>query len=393
MISKIHVKARLWFCLDIILLLLSSCQPEEADINLPRRNIIVYMIADNNLDYFALKDMNEMESGMDDYDGNMIVYIDRAAGAVPSYPVIYKIENDISDKIVSPVQKTYPEQNSADPFILRSVLSDILAMYPAQSYGLILWSHGSAWYPAGTEIKRIENKSVKSFGKDLTNELDIIDLKKSLTVHFDFILFDACYMGAIEVIYELRNYADFFISSPTEIRSSGFPYQSIVPQLFDNSINYESIAKSFFLSYDSLNDLNRSATISVVKTSAFGALVDKVNSIMNDSRKFQSGKWDEIQQFTTSQGLLFDFGSFIKNIIVEDSDYYSVKKELEGLVIYKASTERIMDELAIVDFSGVSIFVPDTLNKNFHDFYKKYEWYKNSGYKHYFDISGKSFTE
>lgn len=44
----------------------------------------------------------------------------------------------------------------------------------------------------------------QSFGLDMSDELNINDLKKSLPVHSDFILFDACYMGSIEVLYELR---------------------------------------------------------------------------------------------------------------------------------------------------------------------------------------------
>jgi hypothetical protein len=38
----------------------------------------------------------------------------------------------------------YPEQNSAYKTVMNKVLKDIILEYPACSYGLILWSHGSA---------------------------------------------------------------------------------------------------------------------------------------------------------------------------------------------------------------------------------------------------------
>ena len=34
--------------------------------------------------------------------------------------------------------------------------------------------------------------------------------------HFDFVLFDACFMQSIEVAYALRNFTDYYIGSPTE---------------------------------------------------------------------------------------------------------------------------------------------------------------------------------
>ncbi|GAB1415594.1 hypothetical protein MASR2M117_10000 [Paludibacter sp.] len=50
----------LWFFLQTILF--SNCTKEEYVI-LPHRTVIVYMIADNNLEYFSVQDLNEMETG------------------------------------------------------------------------------------------------------------------------------------------------------------------------------------------------------------------------------------------------------------------------------------------------------------------------------------------
>ena len=95
------------------------------------------------------------------------------------------------------IMKTYSEINSASAARMQEVLMDIIELYPARSYGLILWSHGTSWLPSNT--------SLRSFGKDHGSEMDIPDLSISLPVYFDFILFDACLMGSVEVAYELKD--------------------------------------------------------------------------------------------------------------------------------------------------------------------------------------------
>ena len=39
-------------------------------------------------------------------------------------------------------------------------------------------------------------------------------------------------MQSVEVVYQLRNRADYFIGSPTEIPGPGAPYEVVVPALF-----------------------------------------------------------------------------------------------------------------------------------------------------------------
>ncbi|MCK9561468.1 MAG: clostripain-related cysteine peptidase, partial [Bacteroidales bacterium] len=77
------------------------------------------MIADNNLDYFSVKNINEMEAGFNNnYNGNLLVYVDRAEGATPSHPIVYKISQDTTEAIMSEVAFVYEEQNSANETVM-----------------------------------------------------------------------------------------------------------------------------------------------------------------------------------------------------------------------------------------------------------------------------------
>ncbi|GHT24954.1 peptidase C11 [Bacteroidia bacterium] len=387
--TKWESEARFLLCLAFvfIVLSLSSCERDEIEESLPIRTVIVYMVADNNLDNFALKDINEMEQGwQDDLNGNLIVYVDRAEGASPSHPVVYKIGSDTTSNVVSPIVKVYPEQNSTDKDVMFRVLSDIIVDYPAQSYGLVLWSHGSAWFPSGTNINNI---GLRSFGRDGVDEMNIFDLKNAMPRHFDFIAFDACYMGAIEVIYELRNQTDYIIASATEILSAGYPYQQIVKQLFSHSIDYSKVANTFLQSYAELEGAMRSASIAVVKTLELNNLATKFSQIMVDTTHIQLVSNSLVQQFSTNEnGILFDIDDFVTQASSNTTHYDEFNASLSHSVVYKSSTDFFLDNLQLNKFSGISIFIPDTSNILYHDFYKNFAWYQDTRYCNYFNKFG-----
>ena len=107
------------------------------------RTVLVYLASDNNLYRFALQNLNDMKSAMEGLDGNLLVYIDEANGTSR----LSKIESDGTERVI----ETYGKENSASAAVLRRVVDRVLTFYPAESYGLILWSHGMGWIPAGIE--------------------------------------------------------------------------------------------------------------------------------------------------------------------------------------------------------------------------------------------------
>lgn len=259
-----------------------SCQKEEVlQITEKQSVTLVYMIADNDLSAYAIKDINEMESGISPTaQEKLLVYVDTNASAgLPSHPVLLEIQHDTSAEIKSKILYAYPEQNSANPIVFEQVLKDAFSFYSenVQTKGLILWSHANAWLPENYTIdnnrknqKNLENQPLfKSFGKDdtpKTSAMEIIDLAEILKpYHFDYLLFDACFMASIEVLYELKNVADFFIASPAEILADGFPYHQVIPYLIDNQ-DFEKVVKAYYNYYNNQRGAYQSATITLVES-------------------------------------------------------------------------------------------------------------------------------
>ena len=370
-------------------LFLSACRkpdaPKPESVPVPLRTVIVYMAADNDLYNNAVSNINDMEAAMGDFAGNLIVYIDPPSHAKPSSPYIMEIRHDESRTITSPTVKTYPEQNSASGEVMERVIEDIVEMYPADGYGLVLWSHGTGWLPSGTYGSSIKSLSygasndrpqVKTFARDNLGGMEISDLAKHLPVKFDFILFDVCLMAGIETLYEIRNSTDYIVASAAEILAEGFPYDKTTPCFFGVKANLSKAAQKFMEHYNSLDGAYRSATISVVKTAELDALMESVRQLVKNKKsgaealdKTSIQKYDRL-----SKTIFFDLENFVERLCPDD-DLSVFRNRLSKAVIYKGHTPRFLNEYDIVRSCGLSCYIPST-NATLDEAYAELEWAK-----------------
>lgn len=102
----------------IALTSVSCIKDKHEEKPIANRTVIVYIAADNNFNSFALKNILQMQRGWNNnFDGNLIVYVDRGNNAMPANPVVLNIKSSeqLDDtKIISPIVKTYPKANSCD---------------------------------------------------------------------------------------------------------------------------------------------------------------------------------------------------------------------------------------------------------------------------------------
>jgi hypothetical protein len=52
---------------------------------------------------------------------------------------------------------------------------------------------------------------------------------------FNFILFDACLMGGVEIVSELKEVSEYIVASPAEVPEKGFPYTTTFAALTNYS--------------------------------------------------------------------------------------------------------------------------------------------------------------
>lgn len=355
------------FILLIILFLSLSCTDDISDVseNNVSRTVIVYMIADNDLSNDALLNIKQMENGYVETGAKLIVFIDPANES----PSLLQIEKNGSQII-----KNYSEFNTVDANEFGKVFQEIITMSPSKEYDLVLWSHGSNWMPA--------NSILRSFGYKAGKEINIPDLANALPIKFGFILFDACMMGSIEVAYELKDKSNYIIASSTEVLSDGFPYNEIVPEMLQPTVNLKSIAQKYFNYYNTQKDEEyRSATVTLINTNQLNDLAQETKRIL-DANQFdlKSFDRDSVQRLDTyDEQYVFDLLNFMDTAFPKVENV-QLNLILNKTILYKSSTPKFLSMYEIKDYCGLSCYIPLSTRNDLNTYYKKLKWYNKSGF-------------
>ncbi|MFV0584664.1 MAG: clostripain-related cysteine peptidase [Parabacteroides gordonii] len=327
------------------------------------------MAADNSLSGFDKQNINSMLEGGTKgalNGGNLIVYID----AKDTIPLLIQI-TPAGKKVL----KSYPEhENSVSVETMKEVIEEVKTNFPAKSYGLMLWSHGSNWFPS-------DMTSLKAFGQDKSNWMELAQIKEVLADNsFDFIIFDACYMAGIEVLYELKDKANYIMAAPSEILGNGFPYSKIISRLFKMSPDLTGICDEFYDYY--ANSSTPFATIALVSTPQLEPLAIATRNIMQDNfDKTEDIELNSLQRYFRSPYYgMYDFDDYISRIAPEEQ-YAQFQAALEKAVIYKKNTPSFMIGYSggyyINHFCGLSSFtIRDSYSSSIKNKYTELDWYK-----------------
>jgi len=350
-------------------------KPEDED---KFRTVLVYLAANNNLELEAYKNMDQMENALGDVDGNLIVYA-KLPGNKPSLYHIYKKESEKARKVKI---KDYEPHDSSDPATMRLVLEDVRNLFPAKTFGLVLWSHATGWIPSSNG-----NIKLKSFGDDGGSQMDVKDLHSALPYTFDFILFDACSMASVEVLYEIKEKAKYFIASPGEVIANGMPYDKITNDLFSPDVNaYRLLAEKYHAHYDNLSGLRRSATISVIDASKLQDLASETKQILLSQQPTHADyNREQLQRMDFDRIgnplIAFDFLDFIEQNYNHATSYRSLQTTLEDAVVFKANTPSF-NGFTIDKNSGLTCYIPHSDNEEtVHAYYRTLKWYTDSGFE------------
>jgi len=201
--------------------------------------VIVYMAADNNLEKYAIGDINDMEFTGGSEDVNVVVQVDRAEGYDDSNEDWtdtrrYLIQEDIEDmagiEVNSELVGELDETNTGDPATLVDFATWAIKTYPADQYALIIWDHGGSWFGAAADNSADGDMlTLPELDGALTTIRQETQLEK-----FEFIGFDACLMGALEVYQTLVAHTYYAIASPELVPGFGWNYADVLLEMVDN---------------------------------------------------------------------------------------------------------------------------------------------------------------
>ncbi len=371
------------------------------------RTVLVYIASDspgnNDLSSFAEDDLAEMVKGIVQVDtrkNNLIVYVDRTSAGGKYTPQLIRICKNTANVAIRDTIHSYSARNSVGVSEMTDVFSEVFADYPASCYGLVLWSHGEGWLKANKPATQ-QMRMVRSFGDDNGTGMNISELNdvlKTTQLHFDYLMFDACFMQTVEVAYELRSRTDYIIACPAEIPGEGAPYDNIVPAMFAGTSNTEDIVKNIVQKYyQTYVDASDKVAIGVLKTSELEQLADATRQILQDNLAFeeiksisnllQYGGYSERKYYYT------DMNAFIRSITPDDMAYNQWKQSFDKVLISYEHTptlySKFMGDFSMEGSCGMAMYVPcvasyyysPTKNRDaLNEFFRTYEWYTATGW-------------
>ncbi len=216
---------------------------------------MMYMVGDNNLASPLWSDINEMEHGlslMDQavldevkvlvlWDGNSYYDTTHPAGGK-----LYELgpDSNLDDLLgANTIDHTADkwwsgdEVDMGDGNTLKEFINWARSKYPAYQYNIINMS-GNSSSIRGEDPPSREGWSDEESGDTslYTNEIQQAFINAGcINNQLSLISMDTCIMGNVEMAYEYRGLADYFVATPENMNVDGFEYQEWLPDINTNS--------------------------------------------------------------------------------------------------------------------------------------------------------------
>lgn len=391
------------------------------------RNVfLMYSCGYNDLSSYLKNDIKEITENLhikNNRDALLIFShstIKKSDYKTPTSPTLTHIYKDEDGQTIKDTLLVMNESAIAsDAHTLNEILTFVKERFPASVYGMLFSSHASGWVPAkyihnpnyyeGAEMdnsfetvlrKPRQSSSdkplVKSAGMHLiaydrhvypypyyeAHEIDITDFVQALPMKLDYLIFDACLMGGVEMAYQLRGKCDIFIASQAEILADGMDYKSMSSYIFDSKWpDYIGLCENYYNYYNAKSGQYQSATISIVDCNKLEPLADICKEIFSSYRS----KIALLEGSRTVQGYFReeDRSSLQWYYDLED---IAIKAEaspellgrlntaLNDCIIYKNATNKLLGSRQVNHHCGLSMYLPFKKKEYLNTFYKSLDW-------------------
>lgn len=383
-------------------LTLFSCSNEIPEQEVPSyrgRTIMAYLVANNknvNLDKYLKQNVVWMYQSMTEMKDScrlLVFYRPNTGDSLLTEPSILEFLSDgkgnvngqpgLADPTGKQVfqsarlLKSYTQAegfNATDPQVMAQVFTDMRIAAPSGNYGLIFGSHATGWMPAAKTVGR-------AFGEDNGYSIDIPELHDVLASSFgssgklDFILFDACMMGSVEVAYELRDVTDYCVASVMETPVYGFPYHLMFDCLVREPVDYRRICTIFTEYYTAQDAWGTCAAVDCSKLDGLATAV--AGELANHADSLATVDYGSVQQYGANS---------FRNFSYDVKDFFSV---LGGGTV-SAGLQNALDEAVVAKscipgdtrfyisiddsrFCGIGMYIPGRSRAEGWD-----EYYRNS---------------
>lgn len=391
-----------------------------------RNVLLLYSAGYNSISSYLEDDIQDLMKG--DLPSNsrkkdvLLVYshhlVRKNAYSEPNPPVLMRVYKGYGGEVVTDTLVRYPASvHSADPAQLNAVLTYVKENFSAKTYGMIFSSHATGYLPAGyysnpgeymydqssammgrqgyrkshRGVPYVEPEHdpslpmVKSIGQDqvgtpgnyLSFEIQLEDFAEALPMYMDYILFDACLMGGVEVAYELAGRCGLVGFSQTEVLAEGFDYKAIPTHLLNGGTpDPQAVCEDYFQQYAVQSGVNQSATISLVDCSAMEPLAVKCAELFEKYRAEITllDPYEVQRYYRGSYHWFYDMVDIVEEAGADKEEIMALKEAVDACVRYRNATPSFMGSFAIKDYSGLSMYLPCHGSDELDKYYRTLKW-------------------
>jgi len=389
----------LYFYGDQIIASFSDPEPDpsteipatEAPVNtsdVPEWTVIVYSAADDEvLEENMWFDVNEMELVGSNSEMNIVVQIDRYAGAFTGdgdwsdtrrYLVVQ--DTDLTS-ITSPVVETVGESDTGDPQTLIDFVTWAIQNYPAKKYALVMSDHGGGWTGGFSDMSSASYSDLSI--PEIVSSLEQIRQNTGID-KFELIGFDACLMGQIEVFGSFYPYSNYMVASEEVIPSYGWSYAAWLEQLAQNpGMNGDGLSQSIVSTYitndilltetkassDEIAQEESMTTLSAIESARVPDVIGAMNQFLSAVASLDQSLVAEARTYSRSYYSLFgeevspsfiDLGNFseILTTLTEDADTQQAAAQLQTAISLAVVAEKHGPNVA--GSNGIAFHFPDS---------------------------------
>ncbi|MBO5942896.1 MAG: hypothetical protein J6Q63_06365 [Bacteroidales bacterium] len=397
------------------------------DVSNETRNVLLlYSAGFNSISDYLKEDIQDLMKGDLPSDSRMkdvlLVYSHlpsrKNAYSEPNPPVLMRVYQGHAGEVVTDTLVRYHDSvHSADPVQLNAVLTYVKENFPAKTYGMIFSSHATGYLPAGyytnpgdyiyapssammgrqgyrkshrgvpyvepehdpslPMVKSIGQDQVGSYGSYLSYEIQLEEFAEALPMYFDYILFDACLMGGVEVAYELAGKCGLVGFSQAEVLAEGFDYKAIPTHLLNGGTpDPQAVCEDYFQQYDIQSGIYRSATISMVDCSKMEPLAEVCAELFRKyAMEIATLKPEKVQRYYRSDyHWFYDLADIVAKAGAAAEEISALNEAIEYCMVYRAATPEFMGAFTIGTYSGFSMYLPSDGSLELDKYYKTLKW-------------------
>lgn len=341
---------------------------QEETREVPRTAVVmVYMVGSNLESEGGMASLDIAEIAASDFDGENMKVLICTGGAsqwwIDGIPDDECTVFEVSGETINPVY-TLDNKNMADAATLREFINYGYLNYEAGYYDLILWNHGGG--------------AVLGYGADENYDYDTLSLEElndalkgtklvSEGGKFEWIGFDACLMGMLEVADMMSDYANYLIASEEVESGEGWNYACLKDlsdgEHFEGETAADVILDAYSEYYEKNHRYTPDYTLSCLDLSKTEKVVESLEEFVNAAAvELQSGGYSRIARMRDKTKT---FGKVSQDSFYDTVDLYDLADKMMRLYPEEAeNVQATVEEMVVcqksnvLDAHGVAVYFP-----------------------------------